>query len=100
MAAADNLDPIDLDDKALAAALEDAHIPSLMLALIHLTGDLSPIRGEIRPKMEFLNPDDGITDEQRAQVRAAAVTALAAQTTQEIPPISSARWPGSSSTRH
>ena len=78
MAAADNLDPIDLDDKALAAALEDAHIPSLMLALIHLTGDLSPIRGEIRPKMEFLNPDDGITDEQRAQVRAAAVTALAA----------------------
>ena len=64
------------DDAHIARALEDAHIPSLILALVHLTGDLDMLRSDIRPIMEFLNPDDGLTDEQRTRVRQAALQAL------------------------
>ena len=35
---------IEVDDAAIAAALQDAHIPSLVLALVHLTGDMSLVR--------------------------------------------------------
>ncbi|MEM9623144.1 MAG: NAD(P)-binding domain-containing protein [Pseudomonadota bacterium] len=68
--------PIEADDATIAAALEDAHIPSLVLALIHMTGDMSLVRGDIRPLVEFLNPDDGLTDAQRAQVRERALAVL------------------------
>jgi len=64
------------DDAHIARALEDAHIPSLMLALVHLTGNVDLLRGDIHPIMEFLNPDDGLTDEQRARVRQTALQAL------------------------
>ncbi|MEP4486028.1 MAG: NAD(P)/FAD-dependent oxidoreductase [Halioglobus sp.] len=65
------------DNAAIAAALEEADIPSLMLALVHLTGDMSALRGEIKPLIEFLNPEDGLTDEQRQRVRSLAVDILA-----------------------
>ena len=39
--------PISDGDQTLREALEAAHIPSLMNALVHLTGDLDIIRGEI-----------------------------------------------------
>lgn len=64
------------NDATIAAALQDAHIPSLMLALTHITGDMSPLRGDIRPQMAFLSSDDGLTDAQRDTVRANALHAL------------------------
>jgi len=74
---ADSLAKIDLSNTELETVLVDAHIPSLMLALVHLTGDLSILRGDIRPQMAFLSPDDGLTDHQREQVRARALDVLA-----------------------
>src|ERR1019366_8534067 len=41
--------PITEDDELIRAALEDAHVPSLLPALAHLTGDLSLLRDELRP---------------------------------------------------
>jgi len=73
----DSLEPIDLDDGQLASVLEDAHIASLMLALVHLTGDLEIIRGDVRPQMAFLDPDDGLTEVQRQAVRARALEVIA-----------------------
>jgi len=69
--------PITAENAAIEAALEEADIPSLILALVHLTGDLSVLRGDIKPLIEFLNPEDGLTDEQRKQVRLEAVKILA-----------------------
>ena len=70
------LEPITEDDAALAEHLEAADLPALMLALVHLNGNLDHLRGDIRPLTEFLNPDDGLSDEQRARVRAMAADAL------------------------
>lgn len=78
MSREETLQNIDLDESGLARVLEEAHIPSLILALVHLTGDLDLIRGDIRPQMVFLNPDDGLTDAQRALVRERAKKVLAA----------------------
>ena len=69
--------PFDADDVTIREMLKDAYVPTLVLALVHLTGDLSLIRGDLRPKMEFLNPDDGVTDAQRAAVLEQAAQVLA-----------------------
>ena len=37
-------------DAEIEAALEHAHVPSLINALVHLTGDISLIRGDIRAR--------------------------------------------------
>ncbi len=71
-------EPITASDDELRKHLAEAHIPSLMLALVHLTGDLELLRGDIRPQMAFLSPDDGLTDAQRDTVRERALAALAA----------------------
>jgi len=71
--------PIEIDDEALREALEAAHIPSLMNALVHLTGDADIIRGEIRPSGDvFADPQAGIGPEDQATVRALAFDALRA----------------------
>jgi 4-hydroxyacetophenone monooxygenase len=77
MSAQEKLEKIDLDNARLSAALEEAQIPSLMLALVHLTGDMSLIRGDIQPQMAFLSPDDGLTEAQRATIRSRALEVLA-----------------------
>ena len=41
--------PITDDDDTIAAALEDVSIPTLMLSLVHMTGDPSIIRGRAAP---------------------------------------------------
>jgi len=77
MALAESLKPITETDADIEAALEQAHTPSLMLALVHLTGDMSLLRGDIRPEMSFLgDPEAGITPEQRARIRQYALDAL------------------------
>jgi len=62
--------PPSVSDEAIRAALADAHVPSLMLALVHLTGDLSILRSGIRPQPAFLSdPQDGIGEADQAQIR-------------------------------
>lgn len=77
----DELSPITVDDATLAAALEAAHIPSLMNALVHITGDPSIIRGEIRPSTgmdaTFLgDPQGDISPEHQLEIRALALETL------------------------
>lgn len=70
---------IDADDDTIRAALEDAHIPSLMNALVHLTGDADIIRGDIQPESGFLvDPQGGIAEEDQARIRERAFEALKA----------------------
>ena len=72
-------EPIEADDDAVRAALEDAHVPSLMNALVHLTGDASVIRGAVRPQAGFLvDPQGGITPADQAAIREQAFEAIAA----------------------
>ncbi|MBX3705574.1 MAG: NAD(P)/FAD-dependent oxidoreductase [Pseudomonadales bacterium] len=71
--------PITEPDAAIAAALEHAHIPALLAALVHLTGDPGLIRGAIRPSAAFFgDPQGGISPAQQAEVRAMALDVLRA----------------------
>ena len=42
--------PISDDDATIAAALEDVSIPTLMLSMLHMTGDPDIIRGALGPQ--------------------------------------------------
>jgi 4-hydroxyacetophenone monooxygenase len=66
-------------DAAIARALEAAHVPSLMAALVHLTGDTRLLRGSIRPSADFFgDPQCGINEHDQARVRAMALDVLRA----------------------
>ncbi|HEX3981405.1 MAG TPA: NAD(P)-binding protein [Acidimicrobiales bacterium] len=67
------------DDQAIAAALEDVSVPTLMMSLVHLTGDPDILRGAIRPVGIYLNEVQGfMSPEDQAAIRALAVTVIAA----------------------
>jgi 4-hydroxyacetophenone monooxygenase len=69
--------PITESDEFIARQLEGASIPTLMMSLIHLTGDTSLLRGSIRPKVVMMGGfQGGLSDEDQAQVRARALKAL------------------------
>ncbi len=71
--------PITEDDSFIATALESASTPTLMMSLIHITGDTSLLDGPIRPKQAALGELQGyLTDEEREALRRQAVPALAA----------------------
>jgi 4-hydroxyacetophenone monooxygenase len=71
--------PITEDDEFLAWALEHASIPTLMVSLIHLTGDASLLDGPIRPGAAMMGDvDGGLTADDKAAVRAMALDALRA----------------------
>ena len=71
------LAPITADDETLRKALKEAHIPSLMAALVHITGDLNIIRGPIRPVNDFFgDAQGGINEAQQAEIRELAFNAL------------------------
>ena len=71
--------PITDDDAAIAAALEDVSIPTLVLSMVHLTGDPSWIRGDVRPNGLFLNEVQGfLSEEDKAAVRVRALEAITA----------------------
>ncbi len=70
--------PFDEDDFAIAAKLEQASIPALLCSLVHMTGDPSWLRGELRPRV--LTPIDvqaGMSAEALAEVRRRALPAIA-----------------------
>lgn len=67
------------DDESIRVALEEANIPALMAALVHVTGDIGQIRGKIRPITVLLEEnEDGLTEEERAEIRELAYEALIA----------------------
>ena len=54
-------------------ALADAHLPALVCALVHITGDASLLKPEWRPRYTpFNRADIGVSDEEVANIHAAA----------------------------
>ena len=74
----DSWEPIAADDEAIRAALEHANVPALLVALAQHTGDLSLLRGGIRPRPVWGDAQMGLTEAQQEQVRARAQEILAA----------------------
>src|SRR5262245_121254 len=71
--------PIRDDDATIARALESASVPTLMMSLVHLTGDTSLLRGPIRPGRAVMGETTGgLTPEQKAEVRRGALEVLRA----------------------
>jgi 4-hydroxyacetophenone monooxygenase len=70
-------EPISDDDATISAALEDVSIPTLMLSLVHMTGDASLIRGDVKPQGLFLNEVQGYMSEaDKAQARRIALDVI------------------------
>ncbi len=71
--------PITDDDATIARALESASIPTLMMSLVHVTGDASVLRGPIRPRRAVMGEvHGGLPEAERAEVRRQALAALRA----------------------
>ena len=72
-------EPFDDDDSIIAAALDDVSIPALLCSLVHMTGDASWIRGDVRPRAAVsLDIQSGIPPDEREDVRRRALPAIAA----------------------
>ncbi|BBY15996.1 flavin-containing monooxygenase [Mycolicibacterium litorale] len=70
--------PFTDSDEQIAEALLDVSIPTLMMSLVHMSGDASLIRGPIRPAGLFLNEVQGyLSEEDKAAVRALALPIIA-----------------------
>jgi 4-hydroxyacetophenone monooxygenase len=77
MSALEHLQPIPADDVSLKNALEEAHIPSLICALLHITGDTDLIRGSIRPENSFFGDAQGnLSEEEQRHIRKQAYDVL------------------------
>src|SRR2546423_9303683 len=71
--------PITEDDAFLAAALAHVSAPTLMMSIIHLTGDASLLHAPMRPATAtFGEVDGGMSAEDKAAVRVTALEALRA----------------------
>src|SRR5262249_10114699 len=69
--------PITESDEFIAEQLKGASIPTLMMSLIHITGDTSLLRGAIRPKVVMMGGFQGaLSEADQATVRALALKAL------------------------
>jgi 4-hydroxyacetophenone monooxygenase len=72
-----HIEPITSSDAEIKKAIEDAHLPSLAAALVHLTGDASLVTGDIKPVYDFFGDGQGgLTPEQQARVKNRAFEAL------------------------
>ncbi|MGE2717046.1 flavin-containing monooxygenase [Mycolicibacterium litorale] len=70
--------PFTDSDEQIADALLDVSIPTLMMSLVHMSGDESLIRGHLRPAGLFLNEVQGyMSEEDKAAVRALALPIIA-----------------------
>jgi 4-hydroxyacetophenone monooxygenase len=69
--------PITEDDAFLAATLEHASVTTLLMSIIHLTGDASLLQGPIRPQRPIPGEvDGGMSTADKAAIRAMALVAL------------------------
>jgi len=67
------------DDATIAAALEALSVPALLCSLVHITGDPSWIRGDLRPQASALNDYQGsMSPEDMAEARRLALPAIVA----------------------
>ena len=72
-------EPITDDDATIAAALEDVSVPTLLVSLVHLTGDASILDGPLRPAGVYLNEVQGFMSEaDQAAARAFALEKIVA----------------------
>ncbi|MGD0189812.1 MAG: NAD(P)/FAD-dependent oxidoreductase [Rhizomicrobium sp.] len=70
--------PVDVSDDVISRYLSDAHLPSLIAALVHVTGDEALVRGGIKPVYDFFGDGQGgLTDDQKQIVHDDAIRALA-----------------------
>jgi 4-hydroxyacetophenone monooxygenase len=64
-------------DEALVSSVRHAYLPALLVALAHASGDLSLLRDDLRPDpSRIVEPQSGLSPEQRAAARDLAVDAL------------------------
>jgi 4-hydroxyacetophenone monooxygenase len=71
--------PITEDDAFIAEALRSASIPTLMMSMVHMSGDASLLRGDIRPGTAILGEAQGfMTDAEKDEIRARALEIIAA----------------------
>ena len=62
------------DDATIAAALEDVSIPTLLLSMVHMSGDARLLDGPLRPVGVYLNEVQGfMSPDDQAAVRAMAL---------------------------
>ena len=67
------------DDALIERSLLDASIPTLMMSMIHMTGDASLLDGPIRPAGVYINEYQGyMSEEDKAAVRAQALEVIKA----------------------
>ncbi len=65
------------DDALIASALEEASIPTLMMSMIHMSGDTSLLDDTIRPAGVFINEYQGyMSEEDKVTVRARALEVI------------------------
>ena len=69
----------DMSDDAIAKALEDVSIPTLLLSCVHMSGDAGILDGPLRPQGLFLNEVQGyMSEEDKAKARALALDVIRA----------------------
>ncbi|BBX02442.1 4-hydroxyacetophenone monooxygenase [Mycolicibacterium moriokaense] len=69
--------PFTTTDDEIAEALLDVSIPTLMLSLVHMSGDPELIRGDLKPAGLFLNEVQGyMSEEDKAAVRKIALDVI------------------------
>ena len=70
-------EPFDTSDQEIAEALADVSIPTLMLSLVHMSGNPELIRGRLRPAGIMLNEVQGyMSEEDKAEVRSIALDVI------------------------
>ncbi|MBV6761583.1 flavin-containing monooxygenase [Rhodococcus opacus] len=82
-------DPAEAEfQQSLAAALDDANLPTLLAAVVQLTGDLSLLEGKFRPtamRGPGDHDDGGMPDDVRAELRTLAFDVVLAHRRGELP---------------
>jgi 4-hydroxyacetophenone monooxygenase len=71
--------PFDDDLDTITRHLDDVDVPSLLMSMVHMTGDLSLLDGPWRPRASgIFVRQGGMTSEEQAAVRAAALEVIVA----------------------
>jgi 4-hydroxyacetophenone monooxygenase len=71
-------EPFEEDDERIARALKDVSIPALMCSLVHMSGDLSWIRGAIQPNVGMsLDIQGAMSESDMAEVCRGALPVIA-----------------------
>ena len=79
-------EPFTTSDDEIAEALLDVSIPTLMLSLVHMSGDPELIRGDLKPAGLFLNEVQGyMSEEDKAAAAPSRSTSSATTATAAVP---------------